>query len=181
MNETDSAAMKQSFQAGDKETFRAIVEQNSRVLFGTAYLMTHDRGRAEDAVQEAFIKAWQNLPALHLDGNLRAWLVRIVINEVKQQYRKKRLPEVPIEQAAGVPDPGEIDTSMILDEEHRLLRQAVELLPQKQKEVVVLRYFADLSVPEVAKATGQREGTIKSRLSRALDRLETILNKSELP
>ena len=70
---------------------------------------------------------------------------------------------------------------MILDEEHRLLRQAVELLPQKQKEVVVLRYFADLSVPEVAKATGQREGTIKSRLSRALDRLETILNKSELP
>jgi RNA polymerase sigma-70 factor, ECF subfamily len=77
------------------------VEQHSRVLFGTAYLMTRDRSLAEDAIQGALIQMWKKLPSLRLHSNLKAWLVRIVVNEVNQQRRKKRLTTVSLEQAPG--------------------------------------------------------------------------------
>jgi hypothetical protein len=69
-------------QAGDKEAFRVLVEMHSKILFGTAYLMTRDRGLAEDAVQEALVKVWKHLPSLRLQGSFKSWLLRIVINEV---------------------------------------------------------------------------------------------------
>jgi RNA polymerase sigma-70 factor (ECF subfamily) len=72
-------------------------------------------------------------------------------------------------------DPIETVTTVIRHEEHRNLRQALEILPQEQREVVILRYYAELTIPEIALAIKQREGTIKSRLSRALDRLEKVL------
>jgi len=168
-------------QDGDTEAFRTLVEQYSRVLFGTAYLMTRDRGIAEDAVQAALEQMWKKLPSLRRNGSLKAWLVRIVINEVNQQRRRKRLPTMPLEQAPEIPDdPPEIETLLFHDEEHRRLRQALEALPVEQREAVVLRYFSDLTVPEVAEVMGEREGTIKSRLSRALDRLGEVLRKDEI-
>ncbi len=158
-----------------------LVEQHSRVLFGTAYLMTRDRGLAEDAVQSALIQMWKHLPSTRLRGSLKSWLVRIVVNEVKQQYRKNQLPTVPLEQASEVADdPEEIESALIRDEERQHLRQALKMLPSEQREAVVLRYFSDLTVPEVAAVMGQREGTIKSRLSRAVDRLGVILRDDEL-
>ena len=161
----------------DRDAFRSIVEQHGRVLFGTAYLMTRDRGLAEDAVQEALLKAWQKLPSLRLNGNLKSWLVRIVINEVKQQWRKKHLLEVSLEEAKEISSglPG-IETAIIGAEERRTLREAVKMLPDNQKEILVLRYFAEFTIPEIAKATGCREGTVKSRLSRGTERLKKILS-----
>lgn len=180
LNEPEEAALVRRFQAGDEEAFRALVEQHSRVLFGTAYLMTRDRGLAEDAVQGALTQMWKHLPSTRLRGSLKAWLVRIVVNEVKQQYRKKRVPTVPLEQASEVAsDPQETETVMVRDEERQHLGRALEMLPPEQREAVVLRYFSDLTVPEVAAVMGKREGTIKSRLSRALDRLGEILRSDK--
>jgi len=68
---------------------------------------------------------------------------------------------------------------MIRNEEYKLLRRALERLPSEQRKVVVLRYFSDLTVPEVAAVMGKREGTIKSRLSRALNHLGEILDKDK--
>lgn len=180
MNESETALVSRC-QAGDAEAFRTLVEQHSRVLFGTAYLMTRDRGMAEDAVQAALVQMWKKLPSLRQNSSLKAWLVRIVINEVNQQLRKKRLPTVPLEQAPEVPDETEEnETALFRDEDHHHLRQALETLTVEQREAVVLRYFSDLTVPEVAAATGEREGTIKSRLSRALDKLGEIMRKDEI-
>jgi len=180
LNEPEEAALIRRCQTGDGEAFRALIEQHSRVLFGTAYLMTGDRGLAEDAVQGALTQMWKHLPSTHLHGSFKAWLVRIVVNEVKQQYRKKRVPTVSLEQATEVADdPEETETAMVRDEERQHLRRALEMLPSEQREAVVLRYFSDLTVPEVAAVTGQREGTIKSRLSRALDRLGEILRSDK--
>lgn len=175
MNESEQSLVRRC-QAGDKDAFRVLVEMHSKVLFGTAYLMTRDRGLAEDAVQGALIQMWKHLPSLRLRGNLKSWLVRIVVNEVKQQFRKKRVPTVPLEQASEVAaDPDENETPMVRHEERQRLSQALGMLPPEQREAVVLRYFSDLTVPEVAAVMGQREGTIKSRLSRALARLGEIL------
>jgi RNA polymerase sigma-70 factor (ECF subfamily) len=180
LNESETSLVSRC-QAGDAEAFRTLVEQHSRVLFGTAYLMTRDRGLAEDAVQSALVQMWKKLPSLRRNGSLKAWLVRIVINEVNQQRRKKSLPTMPLEQAPEIPDdPPEIETLLFHDEERRRLRQSLETLPVKQREAVVLRYFSDLTVPEVAAVTGEREGTIKSRLSRALDQLGEVLRKDEI-
>lgn len=181
MNESQEAALVCRCQIGDKEAFRMLVEQHRSILFGTAYLMIRDRGLAEDAVQKALTQMWKHLPSLRLHGSFKAWLVRIVVNEVKQQFRKKQVPTVPLEQASEVAeDLNKTETAMVRDEERQRLRQALKLLPPEQREAVVLRYFSDLTVPEVAAVMGQREGTIKSRLSRALDQLNEIIRNDEM-
>lgn len=176
MNESQEAALVHRCQAGDKEAFRALIELHQGLLFGTAYIMTQDRSLAEDAVQEALIQIWKQLPSLRLQSRIKAWLVRIVMNEVKQQFRKRRVTTVSLEQASEVADNHDgAEIAMIRNEERQQTRQALEMLSSDQKEAVVLRYFSDLTIPEVAAVTGEHEGTIKSRLSRALDRLGKIL------
>jgi RNA polymerase sigma-70 factor (ECF subfamily) len=106
--------------------------------------------------------------------------LRIVVNEVQQQFRKRRLPTLPLEKASELAgDPDEVGTAMVRHEEYQYLRQALGMLPSNQKEAVVLHYYSGLTVPEIAVVMGQREGTIKSRLSRALDRLGDILRSDD--
>ena len=150
------------------------------MIFGTAYLMMRDRESAEDAVQNSLIRIWNHIPSLRLRSSLKAWLIRIVVNEVNKQQRKKRLPTIPVEEIPETGgDPDETEKIMVGHERHRSLRRALEMLSSGQREVVVLRYFSELTVPEIAAVTGIREGTVKSRLSRALDRLGEILRKQE--
>ncbi len=167
-------------QAGDEGAFRALVEEHRKVLFGTAFLMTRDHGLAEDAVQEALIAMWRHLPSFRAEGSFKAWGTRIVVNEVKQQWRKKRAPVAPLEEAEEIGgDPDEAELPAFHREEHARMKEALETLPVEQKETVVLRYYADLPLAEIAKAMGCREGTVKSRLNRALGRLAVILGESE--
>lgn len=176
MNESQEAALVRRCQAGDKEAFGMLVEQYRSVLFGTAYLMMRDRGLAEDAVQEALVQIWRHLPSFRLKSSIKTWLVRIVINEVRQQTRKKKLTMVPLDSAnkeIGMID--EAEKALIRNEEKRILREAIDKLQPEHREAVVLRFYSDLTVPEIAAVTGQREGTIKSRLSRAMNRLGEIL------
>jgi RNA polymerase sigma-70 factor (ECF subfamily) len=180
LSESEEAAIVRRCQAGDKEAFRVLVKQHSRALFGTAYLMTRDRGLAEDAVQRALVQIWKHIQALRLQSSLKAWLIRIVVNEVNQQSRKKRVPTVPLEETSEVVgDPDEAEAVVVRHEQQQSIKRALEMLPSKQREAVVLKYFSDLTVPEIATITGQREGTIKSRLSRALDRLGEIIHNEE--
>ena len=179
MNESQEVVLVRRCQAGDKEAFRMLVEQYRSVLFGTAYLMTRDRGLAEDAVQEALIQIWERISSFRLKSSVKTWMVRIVVNEVKQQFRKKQLPTVPLEQASDLAeDLHEAETTMIRNEESQYLRRILEILPREQREAVVLRYYSELTIPEIAVVTGQREGTIKSRLSRALSHLGEILHSN---
>jgi RNA polymerase sigma-70 factor (ECF subfamily) len=160
-------------QQGDRDAFAVLVEKHRTMLFGTAYLMTRDRQLAEDAVQEALIKMWKHIGSLRQPAGLRAWLARIVLNEVRQQARRRQTPVVLEE----IPDPPASDKSAAGSggEVRQDLERAVGMLPPEQKEAVILRFFSDLTVPEVAAATRSREGTVKSRLSRAMDRLSKLL------
>lgn len=162
-------------QQGDEVAFRLIVEKYKSALFGTAYLIVRDHQIAEEAVQETILKMWKHLPSLRVSSSIKPWLLRIVVNEAKQLLRKKRVSTVPLEQASELPDDCDADQILTNNENHRLLRRAITSLSPGQREVVVLRYFTELSVPEIAMAISTREGTVKSRLSRALDRLEEIM------
>ena len=175
MDKLEETAAIRRCQAGDKEAFRVLAEEHERALFGVAYLMTLDRDLASDVVQETLLKMWKHLPSLRGDG-LKPWLTRILVNEVRQRGRKKETPMAPIEEAFEVADKERMERGIERDELGGAVREAVSALPDKQKEAVVLRYFGDLTLAEVAVAMGCREGTVKSRLSRALDHLQQRLD-----
>jgi RNA polymerase sigma-70 factor (ECF subfamily) len=178
--EPEEIELIQRCRSKDKDAFRLLVEKYRKVMFGTAYLMTKDRGLAEDAMQEALIQIWKHLPELRQGVSLKPWLVRIVVNEVNRQRRKKQVPTIPLEYAPEIADDcDDAVTTMIHSEDHQQLRQALEMLPLEIRETVILRYFSDLTVPEIAAVIKKPEGTVKSRLSRALVRLNEILSNSE--
>ncbi len=163
-------------QAGDKEAFRSLAQAHERTLFGIAFLMTRDPDRSSEAVQETLLKMWNHLPSFRGD-HLKPWLARILVNEVKQQGRKKKAQTVPIEAVGEKIAAGDdLANDAERDELFETVRSAVGSLPDQQREAVIMRYFAGLTLADVATASKCRVGTAKSRLSRALDRLERVLD-----
>ena len=170
-------------QGGDRDAFRHLVEQYKDVLFGTAVLMTGNRAVAEEQVQEALLSAWRGIRKFRLGSPVKPWLVRILVNAVLAQQRRRALPTVNLDGSdPDEPAASRIDPASALDslENWMELRRAIAGLSTDHRQVVALRYFADLTVPEVAKTLGVREGTVKSRLHRALAVLRQQLDESGL-
>ena len=167
-------------QAGDWNAFELLLEQHRTVLARTTYLTTRDRESVQDVMQEALVQVWRDLPSYKPYGSFKAWMVKILMNKARKHYRKKRVQTVPLEAAAQVSGNVEGPEEAVEREEltHRL-RQALDLLTTDHREALVLRYYNDLTVPEIAKVLGCQEGTIKSRLSRALSRLEQTHSELE--
>ena len=175
---TDNEAVARC-QRGDREAFRHLVDQYKDVMFGTAVLMTGNRAVAEEQVQEALLSAWRGIKGFRLGSPFKPWLLRILVNAVLAQQRRRVLPTVEIDgPGSDYPDTGNIDPAATLDAlETRIeLRRAVTGLNPDHRQVVALRYFADLTVPEVGRVLGAREGTVKSRLHRALALLRQQLD-----
>jgi RNA polymerase sigma-70 factor, ECF subfamily len=170
-------------QDGDASAFELIVERYGSLLTGTAYLMLRDRGEAEDAVQDAFVSSWRGIGTFDSARPLRPWLVRVLVNEVLQRQRRKALPVAAAGEArlAGLVS-GEVGPERAAEGawEREEMAAALARLPGEAARVVVLRYFSELSNSEVGEVLGVPEGTVKSRLHRALGRLREELTGSEL-
>ena len=166
-------------QDGDREAFHHLVDQYKNVLFGTAVLMTGNRAVAEEQVQEALLSAWRGIRGFRRGSPVKPWLVRILVNAVLAHQRRLRVPTVqldgnePREANNTYPDPAETLDAL---ENRLVLRRAIAGLSPDHRQVVALRYFAELTVPEVARSLGIREGTVKSRLHRALALLRPQLD-----
>lgn len=167
-------------QNGDRDAFRHVVERHKDVLFGTAVLMTGNRREAEEHVQEALLSAWRGIRGFQRERPIKPWLVRILVNVVISYRRKQAVPTVPIDEPGELSDLVDIGESLEAQEERQMLRSALSRLSPEHRQVVVLRYFAELTVPEVARAIRTREGTVKSRLSRALEQLRGQLSGMEV-
>ncbi|MCS7207565.1 MAG: sigma-70 family RNA polymerase sigma factor [Dehalococcoidia bacterium] len=162
-------------QQGDREAFRTLVERYQDILLGTALLMTGDPALAEDLVQEAFLAAWQGMGGFDTRRPLKPWLVRILVNKALNTLRRRGQPAVPLDAAtthSALADPTEV---ALRRERHHALREALATLPSEHRQALLLRYYTDLTVPEIAHALGWREGTVKSRLHRALAHLREVL------
>ena len=170
-------------QNGDRDAFRYLVERYKDVLFGTAVLMTGNRAVAEEQVQEALLSAWRGIRGFRLGRPLKPWLLRILVNSVLSHQRRRALPTVnldgnsPDAPVAIIPDPAETLDAL---ESRLALRRAIADLSPEHRRVVALRYFAGLTVPEVARTLDIREGTVKSRLHRALAILRQKLDEQDL-
>ena len=158
-------------QTGDPEAFRPIVERYEDMLMGAIYLMTRDRAVSEELVQETFVRAWKGIGTFRLGQPLKPWLVRIAVNQTLNEKARRRAPVEPLSDRDG----GSTDPGFRRADERDEIRRALSRLSDEHRRVVVLRYFVDLSTREAANALGIREGTVKSRLRRALDQLREAL------
>ena len=165
-------------QEGSPDAFRHLVERHQNTLYGTAVLMTGDRSVAEEHVQEAFLSAWRGIRRFRRDRPFKPWVVRILVNRIVSSRRRNRVPTAPLDDAERVTGPADVLESAMSAERRDEVQAALGRLSPRHHQVVVLRYFAELSVSEVAAALGVREGTVKSRLSRALSRLREELTQT---
>lgn len=158
----------------EQAAFEEFVRSSSSRLLRTAYLLTGDRGHAEDLVQTALLRTARRW---HLARRQpEPYARRVVVNLAKDRWRtrRRRVDEVAIEAAASRESSVSSDDEVL--ERDRLLA-AVRMLPAGQRAVLVLRFFDDLSVAETAATLDCSEGTVKSQTSRALDRLRSVLDQ----
>jgi RNA polymerase sigma factor (sigma-70 family) len=161
-------------QRGDEDAYAEIVHAHQGIAFRTAYLLTGSAADAEDAAQDAFVKAWRALGRFRTGSPFRPWLLRIVANEAHNRRRSSgRRANLALRAAKELSgDAAPSPEATLLDAETRTrLLAAVDELPDDQRTVIVLRYFVGLPEEEVAAALDVARGTVKSRNARALERL----------
>ncbi len=163
---------------GDVHAYEELVARYQGIAFRVAWLVARQAGEAEDAVQEAFVKAYLALPRFRRGAPFRPWLLRIVTNEARNRARSTRRREGLALRAAATA-PGDAapspEAAALARDEAEALAVAVGRLREPDRLVIAYRYLFDLSEIETADALGVRPGTVKSRLSRALARLRTEL------
>jgi RNA polymerase sigma-70 factor (ECF subfamily) len=162
-------------QAGDRAAFGALVAGRLDRLYGVAHLALRDTDTAEDALQEALIRAWRDLGSLREPDKLDAWLSRLVsracLDEARRRRRWSMSPHVPWLHE-GRADPPSVD-------ERERLERAFGRLTAEHRLVLALRFYLDLGLAEIADATGSPLGTVKSRLHYALDEMRAALAADE--
>jgi len=167
--------------AGDGSAFSQLVQQHQQLAFRTAYLILGDTAEAEDAAQEAFLKAYHALARFRSDAPFRPWLLEIVANQARNQRRAAGRRAQLALRAADLSD-GELapgpELAVLQHEQRQRLLRAVESLREAERLAVAGRYFLNLSEAELAALLGCPRGTVKSRLARALDRLRQRLLES---
>jgi RNA polymerase sigma-70 factor (ECF subfamily) len=159
---------------GDTRAFEQLVSPHRELAFRVAYLITRDTSEAEDAAQDALVKAWRGLGRFRIGAPLRPWLLRIVANEARNHSRassrRARLALRAATDSSGGAAPSPEETTIAREQqEHRL--HDLEQLPHDARLVLECRYLLDLSEQETAAVLRLRRGTVKSRTARALERL----------
>ena len=145
--------------------WEALVSQNENRLYRAALSLLGDPQEAEDAVQDAFLRCWEKAPEFESGAHAKAWLLRVTVNGCKSRLRAPwRRRTAPL-----------LDTYPADGPEERETLEAVQALPAADRAVVHLYYYEGYKTAEIAAMTGLREGTVRSRLSRARSRLRELL------
>ena len=159
--------------AAREETLTRMMTEHGDMLVRLAYLCLGDAALAEDAVQEAFYKAYRRLDSFRGESSERTWLSRIVINTCKDMRRSPFMRyfqrTVPIESAERRGQEQVWRDDSVL--------QAVMALPELDRQVILLRYYQNLPVSQVARIVGASESAVASRLIRAKDKLRAALKE----
>lgn len=164
---------------GDGDAYGALVDSFAEVAYRTAYLVLGDAAEAQDAAQEAFVKAHGALGRFREGSPFRPWLLRIVANSARNRRRSAgRRHGLQLRAAAASPatatEPS-AEAAHLRDERRRSLLDAINALPADDRLVIGARYFLDLPESEIAAMAGVAPGTVKSRLFRARARLAKSL------
>ena len=159
--------------AESDEEFREFMRGRWAATVRLAYGLTGDTGQAEDVAQDAFARAYASWGRVSRAGDPQAYVRRIVINEYRRRFRKQRVAE---ELPGVLPDAGTMPPA---PEERSALLDALRSLGPRQRAVIVLRYWMDLSEAETAAALNCSRGTVKSQASRGLAALKLKVVEGE--
>jgi RNA polymerase sigma-70 factor (ECF subfamily) len=165
--------------AGDRQALGVLVERHYGAL--RALLLRYgcvSAGDVDDLVQETFLRSFRALARYEDRGHLRTWLFRIALNLARDARRRSGLvvTQADVKALADLPDSSADPVQLVLDRfDGAVLGAAVARLPESQREALVLRFYADLPLEEIARIAGCPEGTVKSRLHYALRKLRGLL------
>jgi RNA polymerase sigma-70 factor (ECF subfamily) len=181
LSELDDAELVYRARRGDVAAYEQIVRRYSQPVFRAAYLVTRSRADAQEAAQDALIKAYRSLGRFRTEAPLRPWLLRIAVNEARNRVRSAARRDALALRAAAERPPADADPSpeaaVLAAERRRELLAALERLREEDQLVIACRYFLELTERETGDVLSWRPGTVKSRLSRALARLRIELSE----
>ena len=164
---------------GDRGAFDVLVREHRIAVMAVACRLLGSRADAEDAAQEAFVRAWRSLGTWRRDAPLRAWLLTIAVN-VCRTHGARRRGHAPLEDVPDPIDPGpRADGGLAAEEARRAVRGAVDALPPRQREVVLLKVFSGMTHEDVAGAMGLTVGAVKAHLHQAVANLRRRLASGE--
>lgn len=154
-----------------------LIRQYGNDVLRTAYMYVKDIHSAEDIFQDVFIKVNQKLSTFEGNSSIKTWIIRITINTckdyLKSAWNRRVVPMMDYQEDAII---SETDYDEVESQDTKeLIKKSVLSLPEKYKEVVLCVYFQEMSIAEAAKTLQIAEGTAKSRLSRAREKLKSIL------
>lgn len=161
--------------AGDDLAFERVIEPLQVPAYDLAYAVLRDRQAAEDAVQEATVRAWRSFRHLRDDGKARPWFLKIVLNQCRRTMRAGWWRWHLFGDRVDI----EVDGSQAGVELRLDLERALAHLSHDHRAVLYLSFQMDLSNEEVARVLGVRPGTVKSRLHRALGRLRLAVEQQD--
>jgi len=164
---------------GDHDAFAELAAAAISRLDGAAWLILRDPDQAKDAVQNALVRAWRVLPTLRDPDRFDAWLHRLLVNACIDEARRLRRHRVDVE-LTPLDAPTIDDTTSLMADRDQLARGFSRLEPEA-RALVVLYYYLDLPLPEVAIALSIPLGTAKSRLHRALQSMRAALDADARP
>ncbi len=167
---------------GDQKAFREILERYRQKVLAICLRLLRDSTEAEEAAQDSFVKIYLHLKDFDPERGLAPWAAGITINECRDRLRKrarfkKRFREITDTDIDQTQVP--VDTSYEKKRQVESVENAIEQLPDKLKEVLVLRAYGDYSYEEIARALKIRIGTVMSRLYRAREKLTEMLDRGE--
>jgi RNA polymerase sigma-70 factor (ECF subfamily) len=166
---------------GDAAAYEELVHRHQAIALRTAYLFAGSEADAQEAAQDAFLKAYRSLGRFRRDAPFRPWLLSIVANEARNRRRSAGRRQALALRAAADAAPGDAapspEAALVSAERREQLLAAVNRLGEDHRLAISCRYFLELSEDETAAGLGIRRGTVKSRLARALERLRAELGE----
>lgn len=163
-------------QNGDRDAYGDLVRRYYTCVVDIVSHMCGDSVLAEDAAQEAFLRAWTKLPSFRPDSSLRNWLCRIAINAALDVLRRKTEGHSSDEEMQNLIDKNSGPEEVLIEKEQAaFLQQAMKSLPEASRTVLVLREYGGLSYEEIASVLDIPIGTVMSRLNYARNRLRDML------
>jgi len=173
---TDETELVMQAQIGDRNAFSELIRIHAQGVRNVIYRMCGDAQLAEDAAQETFIRAWQNLSSYRPQTSLRNWLYRIAVNAATDMLRKeKRIMPDDIDDLHLTDGRPSLESLVSHKERASLVQKAILSLPDASRAVLVLREYQELSYQEISSTLDIPLGTVMSRLNYARKLLKTKL------
>lgn len=175
LNPDQDAVLIARILAGEKRLFEQLIRKYNQRLFRIGMTILKDETETEDAMQTAYINAYQHLSSFENRASFGTWIVRIMLNQCYQQQRKRKPESVDLEQSIHISNMKTPANELINKELGRVLEHVIGELPEKYRLVFVLREVESMSVRETSSALGIEESNVKVRLNRAKTMLQDSL------